>query len=482
MAPHLHECRSLEVQGDYSPPRFLAARGSSSYRTYYMEARRGARSFLAAGEPGGPQARLAELQAQVQEVAGRREEQEARRVGATEELGKLRCQARVLEQKLRREEWELGSCSEGVATLQEGLNAKQKELALSNARVQEVVMERGEAAQAIKGKERALREGRKELLVLRSDTNPLRGRARELEVAVRNQAKLLGKQEKVVRSLEDAMRRVEVERRRLEEEASQFEAVGRKATGQEVATNKTVKQLNARILQLQRKIDVKPDLSGYSEMKERYAGLVRQVASLEGMLEKLEDMTRRRLVNFKAIRGIITDRVRRRFNQLIAPFADQLGSRVFLRVDHKAKELTFLFEGRAAARADLARLSGGEKSCTQMCLIFALWEMMEPPFRCLDEWDVFLDGVNRKAVARELLRFGLRDRDRQFVFISPQVGPRMVGHPGAGDVRGGGEGGGGGGEDDQDRAPPVTPGPGSRGPGVTGQLDTSIASPHCTSS
>ena len=65
--------------------------------------------------------------------------------------------------------------------------------------------------------------------------------------------------------------------------------------------------------------------------------------------------------------------------------------------------------------------TGGEKSFTQMCLICALWDMMRPPFRCLDEWDVFLDAVNRKAISEELLNFSLRNQDRQFIFISPQV-------------------------------------------------------------
>jgi chromosome segregation ATPase len=46
--------------------------------------------------------------------------------------------------------------------------------------------------------------------------------------------------------------------------------------------------------------------------------------------------------------------------------------------------------------------------------------MMRPPFRCLDEWDVFLDAVNRKAISGELLKFSLNNKDKQFIFISPQ--------------------------------------------------------------
>jgi len=45
---------------------------------------------------------------------------------------------------------------------------------------------------------------------------------------------------------------------------------------------------------------------------------------------------------------------------------------------------------------------------------------MQPPFRCLDEWDVFLDQVNREKIQKKLYKFGLSQNEKQFMFLSPQ--------------------------------------------------------------
>ena len=134
-------------------------------------------------------------------------------------------------------------------------------------------------------------------------------------------------------------------------------------------------------------------------------------------------MNNERWDNFVCIRNLVTNTVTRSFNLLIKQFSNQIQSEVFLRIDNANKELNFHFSNPSGSynSRDTSLLSGGEKSYTQMCLICALWDMMRPPFRCLDEWDVFLDPVNRKKISEELLRFCLRNQDRQFIFISPQA-------------------------------------------------------------
>ncbi|KAI2786749.1 hypothetical protein POX_g09141 [Penicillium oxalicum] len=64
-------------------------------------------------------------------------------------------------------------------------------------------------------------------------------------------------------------------------------------------------------------------------------------------------------------------------------------------------------------------LSGGEKSFSQICLLLALWEAMGSPIRCLDEFDVYMDHINRKMAIDMLMIAARRSIGRQFILITP---------------------------------------------------------------
>lgn len=50
----------------------------------------------------------------------------------------------------------------------------------------------------------------------------------------------------------------------------------------------------------------------------------------------------------------------------------------------------------------------------------ALWEAMESPFRCLDEFDVFMDMVNRRISMEMMLKVAKEQQERQFILLTPQ--------------------------------------------------------------
>lgn len=90
-------------------------------------------------------------------------------------------------------------------------------------------------------------------------------------------------------------------------------------------------------------------------------------------------------------------------------------------IEERSYRLELRKEEASDAVQDLKGLSGGERTYTSACFIMALWETMEAPFRCMDEFDVFLDLKNRKLVMELLSHLATsRFPSNQFIFFTPQ--------------------------------------------------------------
>jgi chromosome segregation ATPase len=89
--------------------------------------------------------------------------------------------------------------------------------------------------------------------------------------------------------------------------------------------------------------------------------------------------------------------------------------------DHSEHTLTVNVnpEGGGSSLRAIGTLSGGEKSYATVALVLALWDAMEPPFRMLDEFDVFMDMVNRRAALRQIVDYARESRQFQYVLLTP---------------------------------------------------------------
>lgn len=113
------------------------------------------------------------------------------------------------------------------------------------------------------------------------------------------------------------------------------------------------------------------------------------------LLHVLKGSFFKRIDMFQRFQRYISSRSRINFNYLLSERA----FRGKLSLDHEKRLLDVHVEPDETNKSGKGRqtktLSGGEKSFSSICLLLSLWEAMGAPLRCLDEFDVFMDDVNR---------------------------------------------------------------------------------------
>ena len=145
----------------------------------------------------------------------------------------------------------------------------------------------------------------------------------------------------------------------------------------------------------------------------------KDVKDLNELLERLKDTLVQRKARWEQFRRYISTAARSKFTVMLS----ERGFRGKLILDHKHKRLDLRVEPDITQRSDSGRsaktLSGGEKSFSQICLLLAIWDAMGSPIRCLDEFDVYMDAVNRTRSVNLLVEAARSSHGKQYVFISP---------------------------------------------------------------
>ncbi|KAH8149661.1 uncharacterized protein LAJ45_06292 [Morchella importuna] len=128
-----------------------------------------------------------------------------------------------------------------------------------------------------------------------------------------------------------------------------------------------------------------------------------------------------RIRRWKEFQRYISARARAQFNWMMS-------ERAFkgrLRLEHTRKPPELILEVQPGQEETGNRgpktLSGGEKSFSTICLLLSLWEAMGSPIRCLDEFDVFMDAVNRTISVNMMIKAAERSIGKQFILITPQA-------------------------------------------------------------
>jgi len=160
----------------------------------------------------------------------------------------------------------------------------------------------------------------------------------------------------------------------------------------------------------------------FNKYKQLLLHTEKELAGLKQMMIVLDQAIKTRKKGYRLILRITSQNVERNFTK-------QLNVRQYvgnLAFNHHDKTLHIKVnpcEGRTGAGLnidrDLKSLSGGERSYTMVAFILSLWHVMEAPFRILDEFDVFMDAINRRIAVSNIINNARAIRKNQFVFLTP---------------------------------------------------------------
>lgn len=434
---HQNVPRNMTYAITYDFNRFFPPTNTTSYRSYYIEQKTS--QMLGANMNSKVEEKKSDIS---------RTKESMRDINASsEKLLKIKATLKFQSDKirndineLRRELTKLSSeksqlkaeedSVDNVETVTEKLEEKSNEFDHLCELQDNKLNDRDLVVNLIKEKGVEFNKKSKQVAKLREATNPIEREISKIEGQISSKKKEISNQEKVVKRYQNEVAQLKRDLREKEIEEKRFVSKAKQSAGQEIEPSGTVMQLNAKIKQIRdtkKKTDrVVADkealLEEYRELKDQYEVQRSKISNIEEHVKLMEEMNTARNDNYLFIRKTISNIIQRRFAMLSESFSRQFGTQIFININHKRRELNFIFKNNDgdAINTEINSLSGGEKSYAQMCLIASLWENMNPPFRALDEWDVFLDALNRKNISSKLLEFGLTKLDYQFIFISPQ--------------------------------------------------------------
>ena len=192
-------------------------------------------------------------------------------------------------------------------------------------------------------------------------------------------------------------------------------------------TRRTVSNLESEINQIVKRIKTEEKSRGnpeeitkrYYDTKSSYKKIRNEVSQRMKFIEQLEKVMTQREQQYYEFRRFIAMRAKYFFIVLLSN-RQYNGKIMFC---HPKETLEMSVQPSTAngeGPKDMRSLSGGERSFATVCFILALWDAMESPFRCLDEFDVFMDMINRRISMDMMMHVAQSQKHKQFIFLTPQ--------------------------------------------------------------
>ncbi|KAG8312725.1 Structural maintenance of chromosomes protein 6 [Homalodisca vitripennis] len=156
----------------------------------------------------------------------------------------------------------------------------------------------------------------------------------------------------------------------------------------------------------------------FKERHDQFNKINYELGELKSLLRKTKDALVKRRQKEHQLQISMSTSARHNFHMYLTE-RDFDG---WLKFDFSEKTLNIIVRHQAetdlAVQTNTSSLSGGEKSFSTVAFIMAMWQEVKLPFHFLDEFDVFMDGINRRIVMDMLIEHA-KETKQQFVFLTP---------------------------------------------------------------
>jgi chromosome segregation ATPase len=348
-----------------------------------------------------------------QQETQRLETQIRQRVAETKRLDRLIIQANV---RIRNIEVELSSF-EGIDSRLQGLNdqlrEKRSDMETYGRQYGDVVLAKNKQKEEVKQRQEELDVEKKRKKTLDARIAKESERPKRLEALRRV---VLREKNNAHEAVEKLKRDKEVAEEERDEQAAALEVMmgqARQCHAERLVLgrNETSDSINETYMSVKRIVEQADKKRGMTaaevlelakKSKEVHDQAVKDLRAIRTVNRSLKHTLNKRLDKWRIFQRYITAHARANFIYLLTDRA----FRGKLQIDHRQKRLAIKVEPDPAAQRTAGRntktLSGGEKSYSSICLLLSIWEAMGSPIRCLDEFDVFMDNINR-AISTNLL-------------------------------------------------------------------------------
>lgn len=238
-------------------------------------------------------------------------------------------------------------------------------------------------------------------------------------------SKLMNEKSKAERLIEHCNLKINSLMEKLDENKQGAERICKREEIELLETD-TAQSIQEEYLSTQKAVEEAEQVVGtsYEEALSNYDNFRQKASEAEDIVRELQDTFNKLTEDLNTRLTYLKTSLEINIKEASNSFEESLDSRNFkgkLLVDPAKKIVTMMVAPQSASKArTVESLSGGEKSFTQVAFLLSIWKIMKSKIRGLDEFDVFMDSVNRTISIRLLLEELRKSPNSQTIFITPQ--------------------------------------------------------------